>query len=99
MDSNIIYPDNNTVVSIKKEEGQLKVAVYPNPADGHEGIMIKGISEGHAMLYDLKGELLFEGRFKEGEPLFMDKTQFLYGIYLLYLEVDDTSRAFKLMIK
>ena len=56
VDSNLIYPDSIMVVSIKKENNELKVKVYPNPVNSKEGIFVSGAEGAVAELYDMQGK-------------------------------------------
>ena len=75
------------------------VQIYPNPTRGRLMVHVSGsVSEGHAMVYDLKGSLLTKLAVSEGlNPI--ELSSYSNGRYVLVLILDSERREYVVVKK
>ena len=62
------------------------IDVYPNPTAGFLTVTLPDAGEEYAVIYDLRGALIWEGKIDLHNPYTLDVSDFAEGIYLLKIE-------------
>ena len=89
----------NKTVSIKDEEGNLQLLIYPNPATDKVFIESTKSNLNQVQIYSGEGKLIFDRTYKNQNLIEVSTSKFHKGIYLLKVSTSEGSFVRNLVIE